>query len=85
MGYRDNKAKQASRPVDTVANLQANNTAQSNQVRFQNATGKSVKTGAAQGKAQIGANTRGTGTDKVPTAIALSGKRKKDIKLPANF
>jgi len=75
----------AGRVNDPISVLKPNNTAASNQVRFKNAGSDSNTNTPSVGHARVGPNTQGTGREGVPTAIALSGKRKTNLKLPANY
>jgi len=77
--------KAAGRINDPINVLKPNTTSASNQVRFKNAGSDSSVSTPNVGKAQVGSNTQGTGREGVPTAIALSSKRKTNLKLPANY
>ena len=80
------KAKQRGAVVDTLANLKFSGSNASNQVQFTQPKIKAMGPGANRSNQQQSrTNDKGTGRVGIESSIALSGKRKINIKLPANF
>lgn len=78
--------KATGRVNDSISVLKPTNSAASNQVRFQNPDVKSgPKATQRSNQTRVQANTKGTDKLNLESAIALSGKRKTNIPLPANF
>lgn len=84
--YTQDKAvgRRAADPLDTVLSPVAPQKA-SNQAQFTTPDKKTPATKAGSNQQQFKANDQGTGQENVSTSIALAGKRKTNLKLPANF
>lgn len=85
MAYYENvAAKKSSDPDSKLLSPTAPQKA-SNQAQFTSPVGKTLTTKDVGNQQQSAPTSKGTGSENVPTAIALAGKRKLAIKVPANF
>lgn len=85
MSFTDDKAVMRGPKVLPGSNYQSRNNQASNHVRFANSGPDSNVSTPSVGEAEVGANTEGTGTEGVPTGVALLKKQKLGVPMPANF
>lgn len=86
MSYTQDKAvgRKAGDPLDTILSPTSPQQG-SNQVRFTQSQAKTVATPDSGNQEKSTANSKGTGRENVTSAIALAGKRRTNLKLPANY
>lgn len=85
MAYYENKAATRQSDPDTKVLSPTAPQKASNQVQFTQCVPKTLLTKDASNQEQSAPTNKGTGREDVPTAVALAGKRRMAIKLPANY